>query len=513
MTSDPEVTQTETEETPDPGSETQSPTPTAPQPVPGRFTLRYDPKSTLNPITALNRDNILISALLYESLFVLDGNLNVEPLLCESWETEDNVSFTFNIKPGIAMSDGSRLTADDVVYTLRQASLKGRFINRFGSVTGVSSDGELAVTVTLQSPNSRFIYLLDVPVIKSGSIDNRLPPGTGPYTFTDPDVMRLDRFTGYRDFRSLPLTTVYLLECGDDELTQLFDDGELSLLWDDPSDAFDIRLNRLDEKRYYNTTTIQFIGFNAREGVMRNPDVRRAVGCSIDRNYIVNEIMSGQAIPAPLPLPATFRHYDPKWEHRDLDPLTEMSLLLDRARMEDFDNDSYLEIADGLGGYADFSVDFIVNSENMHRARAANAIADNLRQFGFRISVRELPWESFINALQLGDFDMYYGEITLGADFDLSPLVLPGNLNFGGTASTTNKPFIDDFLASETDEEVQDAVSRLLDEIQRNAPFVPVLYKKYVIHTSMGAISGAEPGQSNVFRNFTDWKINLSMLS
>jgi len=435
-------------------------------------------------------------------------------LLCENWSSEDNITFTFEIKPNIAMNDGSWLTADDVAYTLSQALIRGRYVNRFKSVDKVTSDGDMTVTVVLYAPNSRFINLLDVPIIKSGTIESRNPPGTGPYMFADEEVLRLDRFTRHRDFTALPVTAIYLRTCDDYELAELFDDGELSLLWDDPSDAFDIRLNSFYEPRFYETSAMQFVGVNSRQGIMRDQDVRRAIGCSIDRQYIVEEVLAGQqASAAPLALSPAFWLYDKAWEDRDWDPLVEMTLLLVQAGLDDYNNDSFLEITDGFGGYEEFSVDFIVNSENTHRVKAAHKIADTLKQIGFNISVRELPWESFMDALNTGDFDMYYGEIVLSADFNLSPLLLPGGLNYGGTVSSEYRPLIENFLMARSDDDVRLTAKRLCDEITIKAPFAPVLYKKYAIYTPLGAISGAAPSQSSVFRNFTDWTIDLTMLA
>jgi peptide/nickel transport system substrate-binding protein len=510
----------------------------------------------LNPITTLDRDNILVASLLYESLFVLDDKLNAKPLLCEQWSSEDNLTFTFKLKPDIAMSDGSTLTADDVVYSLKQAMLDGRFIHRFRAGDSFTSDGELTVTAVLSEPNSRFINLLDVPIIKNGSIKNSIPPGTGPYIFVKaeiiPEVVNepednpeveseseppspastepgnesepeiedevatiwLERFQQHRDYDNLPVEKIYLRECEDNQLTELFDDGALSLLWDDPSDSFEIRINRLPEKHYYKTTALQFIGFNAHRGIMEDPDIRRAVSCSIDRQYIVDEVLAGQqAIASPLALSSVFPFYDKKWEERDLDPQVEMTLLLVYAGLDDYDEDSFLEVLVGTDRYNKFTVDFIVNIENTHRTQAAHKIADTLRRVGFNITVRELPWDSYLEALQKGDFDMYYGEIVLNADFDLSPLLLPnGQLNYGGTGSSEYAPFIDDFLAARTDSEIKYAAKRLCDEITTLAPFAPVLYKKYAMYIPMGAISGATPSQSSVFYNFSNWTIDFTML-
>ena len=492
----------------------QDDSPPAESPQPGQFTLRYDPSSTLNPISALNRDNILISSLLYESLFELDGDFSAHPVLCESWSSEDNITFSFRIKPGIAMSDGSVLTADDVAYSLRQAMFRGRYIHRFSTVKSVTVAGDLVVEVELFAPNSRFTRLLDVPIIKNGAIDSLLPPGTGPYRLAEGETMKLERFLPHRDFSRLPLVSINLISCGDNELTELFDDGKLSLLWDDPSDAFDIRLNRLRETRYYDTTALQFIGFNVNHIVLRDAYIRRAISVSIERQHIIDSIMPqpNMAVAAPLALSPAFHLYDAEWERQPYPPLEEMALLLVAAGLEDADSDTFLELSDQLGGYYKFTIDFIVNSENTHKVRAAHSIANTLRRNGLDVTVRELTWDRFMNALQTGAFDMYYGETMIGADFNLAPLLLPGALNYGKTASADYGPFIADFLAAQSDYSIQWAAKRLVDEVRSNAPFAPILYKRYAVYTPIGAISGAEPSQSSVFRNFINWKINPNML-
>ena len=502
----------------------EPPAPEAPEPEqprpPGRFTLRYETGFTMNPILALNRDNIMLTSLLFESLFMLDEDLVAHPLLCAEWSTEDNVTFTFEILPDIAMHDGSTLTADDVAYSIRTArnNTRSRHRSKLQTIETVTTDGELTVVITLNTPNARFDRVLDIPIIKSGSIDQRIPPGTGPYIFPFDEAMYLNRFQGYRHYNDLPLTTIYLLECNDSDLTDFFDNGVLSLLWDDPTGAFDIRLNRLHEPRLYNTTSLHYLGFNANSYALRNADVRRAIGCAIERQFIVENIMNtpraGQTVAAPVAISPVFDLYDPGWERRG-DPLYEMGELIDRAQLLDYFNESFLATPDGIGGYIRFTLNFIVNIENAHKRAAANRISDNLRQFGFNVIVRELQWSEFVKALEDGAFDMYYGETMVGADFDLSTLLLPGDntLNFGNTGNTVHRPFMQSFLAADTPEEVSFAGEQLNLAITQNAPFIPILYKRHAIYSHMGAVTGAAPSQSGVFYNFQDWSIDLMMLN
>ena len=514
---------------------------------PRRFSLRYDSTSTLNPITADNRDNIILSSLLYESLFVLNEAFEAEPVLAESYHTYDGRTYTITIMPGVIMSDGTYLTADDVEYSIRLAMQRGRFVNRLRIIENVSATEELTVTITLRFTNNRFIRLLDVPIIKSGSSGRRIPFGTGPfiYMFRDAGV-RLESFMGHRDFGRLPIHEIHLVECYDNEVSGLFSDGVLSLIWDGPTSATAVRLNRTPATRLYDTTTLHFIGFNARNPALRIADVRRAVGLAVDRAYIVNELYREQAVMAPLALSPLLELYDATWERmnvRELEQLFEFlfadvrrdgdagaiarfeSMRGEERRLNEegisFMQDPFIKAAALISrarfmyidGDAELTLDFIVSRENPYRVRAAHKIAQTLRFAGFGVTVRELPWAEFIRALQNGNFDIYYGAASLGADFDFSPLLLPGGrLDYGGVGSEEYREYINAFLSAEAGAEESAAARSLVNMIRREAPFIPILYKRHAVYTQVGAVSGASPSQSNIFRNLTDWTVDFSRL-
>jgi len=482
--------------------------------TPGMFTLRFDPNSSFNPLTTLNRDNMLVTSLLFETLFELDRNLIPRPVLVENWTYLDGMNLELEIKQGIIMADGNPMTANDVAYSIRQAARIGRFANRFRSLSSVTVTDDYTVLIELTAPNRRFHHLLDIPIMRNGTSGQSQPVGTGPYRFLFQGATHLSPDPNSRFSGDLPLRLINLRECLDTQLTELFDTGELSLLWDDPHDFFEIRLNRLRETRYFETTNMVFLGFNSNHVALQNPDIRRAIGVAIDRTYITENIMRpGLTIPSPLALSPAFHLYDEAWEHMYFPPLEIMGvLLLNRAGLV-YSDDPFLSLPDGLGGYRPFTIDFIVNIENPHKVRTAYNIANTLRRNGLNTIVRELPWDRFVSALNSGNFDMFLGEIQLGADFDLTPLLLPGPLNFGGTASTIYEPFLSDFLASATDDELRWSAQRLITMVTENAPFAPILFKRHAVYSPIGAISGANPSQTNVFFNITDWNVNLYMLN
>ena len=86
------------------------------------FALPYLQGVTLDPITCPDGMQQTLGALLYEGLFVLDESFAPQNVLCSRYEHNDDcTSYTFYLRDGVSFSDGSSLTASDVLATLRRA--------------------------------------------------------------------------------------------------------------------------------------------------------------------------------------------------------------------------------------------------------------------------------------------------------------------------------------------------------------------------------------------------------
>ncbi|HEY8988592.1 MAG TPA: ABC transporter substrate-binding protein, partial [Candidatus Limnocylindrales bacterium] len=74
------------------------------------------PADNLDPAAQGDIGSAAISAQLFESLTAIDAQLITRPALAASWEFRDNgATVVFHLRPGLTFSDGSPLTAADVV--------------------------------------------------------------------------------------------------------------------------------------------------------------------------------------------------------------------------------------------------------------------------------------------------------------------------------------------------------------------------------------------------------------
>ena len=474
------------------------------------FTLNYDPEMSLNPLTGTDHDNMVVSSLLYEGLFAVDENFQPQPVLCEQYSTDDGKTYRFKIKSDVIMSDGTALNAHDVAYSINSARTSGKYSSRLKAIESVTVTDGLSLTVKLSETNWNFTVLLDFPIIADGSADSSIPAGTGPFKYAGGDDPMLVALADYRDDDDLPIRIIKLTNVSASDLPAAFSEQDIDLLQTDPTGPASVQISVDYEAHYYDTTVLQYIGFNIGGKVLSDADVRRAIAYTIDRQEIVKTIYSGRAVAAPLLFNPAWRLYDETWEEAEPYSLLTFSEMLSSVGLEDPDDDGYLEYPDVTGGYMNFSFDFIVNSENEYKVAAAGMITETLRSVGIDVTLQTLSWEDYVSAVEKDNYDLYFGEVMLPADLDYTELLTAGGeMNYGGITGSEYGALIGDFLAAESNAEAAGAAKELCESVAENAPIVPVLYKKHAVLTNRDVVSGMNPTQSDIFFGFTDWEIRL----
>ena len=120
---------------------------------------------------------------LFDGLVAVEPDGSIEPRLAESWENKDNTVWTFHLRPGITWSDGSPITAQDVVWSWQRlvtpataspyASYPGNMHimnaadialgKKTPDTLGVKAINDTTLEVTLTQPTSAFLAMLAHP--------------------------------------------------------------------------------------------------------------------------------------------------------------------------------------------------------------------------------------------------------------------------------------------------------------------------------------------------------------
>jgi peptide/nickel transport system substrate-binding protein len=126
------------------------------------------PAAAVNPLTVADAGGLCMLNQTGEFL-IFDNNLKLalQPMLALKWSpNSDGSVWTFKLRNGVMFSDGSPMTADDVVYTFQQLAEPKNASNALSTFQGVLSPSGVkkidAMTVEfhLDAPNGNFPYLV-----------------------------------------------------------------------------------------------------------------------------------------------------------------------------------------------------------------------------------------------------------------------------------------------------------------------------------------------------------------
>ena len=153
--------------------------------------LAYYPDRSLNPIFGSDYTNRVLMSLMYQGLFAVDSKKNATPILCSSYKvSSNNRNWTFYLEENATFSDGSRVTANDVVVSYQRAMENDYYKYRFYKhLLNVEATADGGILFQMDTDFQNLPILLDVPIVKASDVDltapGQIPTGSGPYAFVE----------------------------------------------------------------------------------------------------------------------------------------------------------------------------------------------------------------------------------------------------------------------------------------------------------------------------------------
>ena len=148
-----------------------------------KLAIGPEPTEGFDPMLGWSHGSYL---LLHAPLLKQNADMSWGNLLTEKVETSaDGKTWTLTLKPDLKFSDGSPLTAEDVVFTYNKAAKSGGKID-MGNFTHASLKDNRTVEITLRSPQSTFVNVLgSLGIVPQKRYDEKTfaknPIGAGPY--------------------------------------------------------------------------------------------------------------------------------------------------------------------------------------------------------------------------------------------------------------------------------------------------------------------------------------------
>ena len=291
------------------------------------------PADSIDPAAQGDIGSAAVSAQLYETLTAIDAGLQTRPALASSWDFADGGrTVTFHLRPGLTFSDGSPLTAADVVRSwLRildpahpsplvsligdvQGALdhvRGRSANP--SAVGLSAVGD-DVVVHLTRPATDFPTIVSSPTFgvipaaaQPGDASPAMQPGkgfvgSGAYLVSAESETSTTLIANDRYWAGAPsIATIELVHgIGGRDPVSAFESGDVDLVDVSPFDAtwlaYDPKLG--PELRRSDGLSLSYYGFDTSRPPFDDVRVRQAFSRAVDWRRLVALASTGTDTPA-----------------------------------------------------------------------------------------------------------------------------------------------------------------------------------------------------------------------
>lgn len=286
---------------------------------------------------------VSVQSNIFEGLVALTPDMELRTQLAESWECPDELTWVFKIRSGISFHDGTRLTAEDVAFSIDRARMYpgSAYKGNFTLVTAVEASGDNTVRITTSRPCPVLLNkLINIFIVPRSAMEHfgddgfdRSPVGTGPYRFTSfpqGGPMVLERWKDYWGEQPMAERMVIKSWLDIDSVTAMLASGQVDIVTQ-INEVQARLLMRSAESGYrvikHPGLLMRYLGVNCRNPMLADRRVRKAVALSVDRKEIVDKAYGGFAIPASQLVTAGRFGFDPKLPQLDYDTVQARKLL------------------------------------------------------------------------------------------------------------------------------------------------------------------------------------------
>ncbi|HGV3508217.1 TPA: ABC transporter substrate-binding protein [Klebsiella michiganensis] len=414
-------------------------------------------------------ENNIISDL-FEGLVSVSPTGEIEPRLADKWENKDNTVWTFHLRPGMTWSDGTAITAQDIVWSWQRlvspltaspyASYPGNMhiVNgaeiaqgkKAPETLGVKAVDDATLEVTLTQPNAAFLAMLAHPslvpldkVLISRYGDKWTKPEhivtSGPYKLSQWVVNErivAERNPRYWDNAHTVINKVtYLPISSETADVNRYKAGEIDIVYTVPINQFaQLKKTMGDQLDVSPQLATYYYEFNTTRPPFNDPRVRRALNMALDKDIIAEKVLGQGQRPAWLisqPDIGGVNLHNPEYASWPREKrIAEAKKLLSEA---------------GYNETHPLVFNLLYNTSESHQRIAIAASSMWKKNLGVEAKLQNQEWKTMLDAMHTHNFDaVRYAWI---ADYDDAATFL-NNFRTGDSENTSqySNPAYDEAL-------------------------------------------------------------------
>ncbi|MCP9266727.1 ABC transporter substrate-binding protein [Xenorhabdus sp. XENO-1] len=436
----------------------------------------------------------------FERMVAIDKKDKIIPALAERWETNDNKTWVFHLRKGIKWSDGSPITAHDVVFSWRRMVtpdtispygsylVQATVVNAHDVLSGKKKPEELGVKalddatieVTLERPKADLLQMMAHPVMSPISekvIKKYGNKWTQPEFFVSNGPFKLsewivnEKIVGVRnpyywDDKHTVINKVTYLPLSDYKADlNRYMAGELDISNGGPSDFFPTLKKKFGDQFHISPImSVYYYLFNTQKPPFNDVRVRQALTLALDRAIITDKVLGNGQKPAfDVVYPGSGGIY---LKHPDYASWTQEQRV---AQAKALLNEA------GFNENNPLKFTLLYNTSDAHKKIAIAASSMWKKNLGVEVVLQNQESKSLYDTMSQGNFEVvrYAWNADYNSPTSFLDIFTTGNTN--NIPQYSNKEFDQWVLkADETNNKIY--YQRALDILTQDSPAIPVYY-------------------------------------
>ncbi|MDC9623264.1 ABC transporter substrate-binding protein [Xenorhabdus sp. XENO-7] len=436
----------------------------------------------------------------FERMVAIDKKDKIIPALAERWETNDNKTWVFHLRKGIKWSDGSPITAHDVVFSWRRMVtpdtispygsylVQATVVNAYDVLSGKKKPEELGVKalddatieVTLGRPKADLLQMMAHPVMSPISekvVKKYGNKWTQPEFFVSNGPFKLsewivnEKIVGVRNpyywgDKHTVINKVTYLPLSDYKADlNRYMAGELDISNGGPSDFFPTLKKKFGDQFHISPKmSVYYYLFNTQKPPFNDVRVRQALTLALDRAIITDKVLGNGQKPAfDVVYPGSGGIY---LKHPDYASWTQEQRV---AKAKALLNEA------GFNENNPLKFTLLYNTSDTHKKIAIAASSMWKKNLGVEVVLQNQESKSLYDTMSQGNFEVvrYAWNADYNSPTSFLDIFTTGNTN--NIPQYSNKEFDQWVLkADETNDKIY--YQRALDILTQDSPAIPVYY-------------------------------------
>lgn len=481
---------------------------------------------TLDPTKGWGHGN---SPIVQSTLVKYTSELNFENDLAVDYKlSDDGLTWTFIIRDDAYFTDGEKVTADDVAFTLETAKASNGSFDLTYIESAVAQD-ETTVIITLSRPTSIFLNTLaSVGIVPEHAYNDDYgmnPIGSGPYKFVEWRPQEQIMFTANENYygEAPDIKNVTVVFMSEDAALAAVKAGQVDVAYSVATlattqvNGYHVEAIQSADNRGFTLPVLPDEGRTTQSGVpignnvTCNLEIRQAIAYAIDREQIADTVLNG------FGRPAYSENDGMPWNNPDVKIETDVEyakkLLLDNG-WTDTDGDGIVE-KDGLK--AEFKC--VYPSGDSVRQAVGMAVAEQLLDIGIKVDIEGMSWDEIMKVMFSEAVLMGWGSSSPNETYYLyrsEGALLDDFYNPEGYQNDITDAYLDAAMSALTVEEANENWKKVQWDgvtgtaMQGECPWVWIVNLDHVTYVRDGLSIGSQPIHGHghglpLIQNLNEW--------